>query len=95
MTQPTHIEVNYPTEIVTIVPKKPEQIMRERLMSRGADVKDHFRIITKINEPVKIYVRQVAEKIEDEFKSNEDRCLEQTGMTPSAYQAKYKRAWNN
>lgn len=91
----THIEVQYPTESVTIVPKTQEQIMREKLMFRTADVKDHYRIVTKLNQPQTIYVHQVAQLIEDEFKSNEDRCLEQTGMTPSTYQAKYKRAWND
>lgn len=91
----THIKVDYPTEQVTIVPKKPEQIMRERLMSRTADVADHYRIVTKLNQPQKIYVQQVKQLVENEFKTPEDYCLEQTGMTPSAYQAKYKRAWND
>jgi len=91
------ITVEYPTEKVTIIPKKQDDIMREALFNRVniADVKDHYRIVTKVNEAQKIYVHQVKHLIEDEFKSNEDRCLEQTGMTPSAYQAKFKRAWND
>ena len=95
MSSPVKIEVQYPTEKVTIIPKKPEQIMRERIMNRTADVADHYRIVTKVNEPQKIYVQQVKQLVENEFKTPEDYCLEQTGMTPSAYQAKFKRAWND
>lgn len=93
----THITVEYPTESVTIVPKTQEQVMREALMFRTPinEVKDHYRIVTKLNEAQTIYVHQVKDLIEDEFKSNDDRCLEQTGMTPSAYQARFKRAWND
>lgn len=95
MNSPIKIEVQYPTEKVTIIPKKPEQIMRERIFNRTADVADHYRIVTKVNEPQKIYVQQVKQLVENEFKTPEDYCLEQTGMTPSAYQAKFKRAWND
>lgn len=95
MNSPIKIEVQYPTEKVTIIPKKPEQIMRERIFNRTADVADHYRIVTKVNEPQKIYVQQVKQLVENEFKTPEDYCPEQTGMTPSAYQAKFKRAWND
>jgi hypothetical protein len=91
----TKIEVQYPTEKVTIVPKTQEAIMRERIFNRTADVKDHYRIVTKVNEAQKIYVHQVKQLVENEFKTPEDYCMEQTGMTPSAYQAKFKRAWND
>ena len=91
----THIKVQYPTEKVTIIPKTQEQIMREKLMFRNNDVADHFRIVTKVNEPQTIYVHQVKQLVENEFKTPEDYCIEQTGLTPSQYQAKFKRAWND
>ena len=92
-----HITVEYPTEKVTIIPKKREDIMREALFNRVniADVADHYRIVTKVNEAQKIYVHQVKQLVENEFKTPEDYCMEQTGMTPAAYQAKFKRAWND
>lgn len=95
MNTPVKIEVQYPTEVVTLVPKTQQQIMQERIMFRKADVAENFRIVTKLNQPQTIYVKQVKQLVEEEFKTPEDYCLEQTGMTPSAYQAKYKRAWNN
>lgn len=92
-----HITVEYPTEKVTIIPKSQHDIMREAIYSKTpvAEVKDHYRIVTKVNEAQKIYVHQVKQLIENEFKTPEDYCMEQTGMTPAQYQAKYKRAWND
>ena len=97
MNSPIKIEVQYPTEKVTIIPKKQDQIMREALMFRTPinEVKDHYRIVTPVNQAQKIYVHEVKQLVENEFKTPEDYCLEQTGMTPSAYQAKFKRAWND
>lgn len=94
MTMPIHIAVDYPTVKYTKIPKTEEQVMRERIYARTMDVEPFYLIPTKVNEEQYVQVRTVASKIEDEFKSNEDRCVEQTGMTSSAYQAKYKRAWN-
>ena len=92
-----HIKVEYPTEKVTLIPKTQHQIMQDALFTRTniADVATHYRIVTKVNEAQKIYVHQVKQLIENEFKTPEDYCMEQTGMTPAAYQAKYRRAWND
>lgn len=92
----THIEVEYPTEKVTIIPKTQEQIMREALMFRTPinDVQASYRIVTQVNQAQTIYVHQVKQLVENEFKTPEDYCMEQTGLTPSQYQAKFKRAWN-
>ena len=90
----TIIKVDYPTEKVTIIPKKPEQIMRERLIYRTNDVADHYRIVTKLNQPQTIFVKQVSRMVEEEFMDSDDYSIEQTGLTASAYQAKYGRAFN-
>jgi len=92
----THIEVQYPTESVKIIPKKANDLALERMQfwNRGKVIADHYRIVTKLNQPQTIYVNQVSQLIENEFKTNDDYCFQQTGMTPTAYQAKFKRSWN-
>ena len=92
----TRIEVHYPTESVTIIPKKADDLARERMQfwNRGKEVADHYRIVTKVNQPQTIYVKQVARMVEEEFMTTDDYSIEQTGMTASAYQAKFGRAFN-
>lgn len=91
-----HITVEYPTEKVTIIPKTKAEMDRERFNPwHKGEVKDHYRIVTKVNEEQKIYVRRTERVIQEMFMTNDDYALEQTGMTPAAYQAKHGRAWND
>jgi hypothetical protein len=90
----TKIPVQYPTEKVTIVPKTAEQVARERIMFRTQDIADHYRIVTLVNEPQTIYVKQVERMVQEEFMDNDDYSIEQTGLTAAAFQSKFKRAFN-
>lgn len=55
-----------------------------------------------VNRKQYVQVKQVARKVQEEFMDGADyeaelvaMCVAQTGLTPAAYQAKFKRAWND
>ena len=92
----THITVEYPTTLTVVLNTEAEM--------RALGYKNYKgdRVSYKpVNRPQVIQVKQVARKVQEEFMSADDyeaeltaKCLEQTGMTPSAYQARFKKAWN-
>tara|TARA_B100001245_G_C22890259_1_gene428684 strand:- start:2082 stop:2357 length:276 start_codon:yes stop_codon:yes gene_type:complete len=54
-----------------------------------------------VNREYKIVVKQVSRLVQEEFMDAadyeaemEEKCLKQTGLSRSAYQARYKRSWN-
>lgn len=54
-----------------------------------------------VNRQHHIVVKQVKRLVQEEFMDSEDydkeldaKCLAETGMTRAAYQARYKRSWN-
>ena len=96
MSKPVKITVDYPT-------------MEHRVMRTVAQLKEAgYKNATKdqvqhlpVNRPQHIQVKQLSRKVQEEFMTGADyeaelveMCKKQTGMTPSAYQARYKRAWN-
>lgn len=55
-----------------------------------------------VNRPQVIDVKQVSRLVQEEFMDGADyeaeleaMCKEQTGLTRSAYQARYRRSWND
>lgn len=92
----TQITVEYPTTL-TIVKVSAEE-MQARGYKNSKGVIQHL----PVNRPQTITVKQVARKVQEEFMTPEDyeaeltaMCVAQTGMTPSQYQARYRRAWND
>lgn len=92
----TSITVEYPTTISVV------KVSAEEMQARG--YKNHKGVVQHlpVNRPQVITVKQVSRKVQEEFMTSEDydkeleaQCLAQTGMTPSAYQAKYRKAWND
>lgn len=89
------ITVDYPTMIEVV------KVSAKEMQARG--YKNSKGIIQNIpaNRPQSITVKQVSRKVQEEFMTSEDyeaelvaMCVAQTGMTPSDYQARHKRAWN-
>jgi len=92
----THITVEYPTTVKKVVKTEEEMRSLGYKSWKGDKVTSEY-----VNRPYSIRVKQVARKIEETFMSHEDqqkeiiaKCVAQTGMTPSDYQAKFKKAWN-
>lgn len=93
----TQITVEYPTT-EHIVLKTIADLKKLGYKNPTKDIIRH----NPVNRPQVITVKQVARKIQEEFMESADydaeleaMCVAQTGMTPSAYQARYKCSWNN
>ncbi len=91
------IEVQYPTTIVEVINTEAEMRAKGYKNYKGDQVRHN-----PVNRIHSITVKQTARIIEETFRSAEDArkeletiCLNQTGLTPVAYQAKFKRAWND
>ena len=89
-----HIAVEYP--------HIEEKVLHtaEQMAAKGYKKMPQIAYIP-VNRKQYIQVKQVARKVQEEFMTAEDYeaelvalCVAQTGMTPSKYQAKHKRAWN-
>lgn len=91
----TQITVEYPT-MEHIV-----KVSAEEMQARGYKNSKGVIAHLPVNRTQTVQVKQVARKVQEEFMTSADyeaeleaMCVAQTGMTPSAYQARYKRAWN-
>lgn len=79
----THIKVEYPTQLRVVLNTEAEM--------RAKGYKNYKGDCTKtvnVNRTEQVRVR--TNKVVD----LDAMCLAQTGMTPSAYQAKFNRSWN-
>ena len=92
----THITVEYPT--MEHIVKVSAQEMQARGYKNSKGVIQHL----PVNRPQQIQVKQVSRLVQEEFMTGADyeaeleaMCVAQTGMTPSAYQARFKGAWND
>ena len=90
-----HITVEYPH-----IEEKVLQTA-EQMAARGYKKMPQIAYLP-INRKQYVQVKQVARKVQEEFMTGEDydaelvaMCEAQTGMTPTSYQAKFKRAWND
>ena len=90
------ITVEYPTTLHIV------KVSAEEMQARGYKNSKGIIQHEPVNRPQVITVKQVSRKVQEEFMTGEDyeaeltaMCVAQTGMTPSAYQARYKRAWND
>ena len=79
----THITVEYPTHYRKVLNTEAEMRAKGYKNYKG----DHTTSVF-VNRPFTVKVR--TNKVID----LDAMCLAQTGMTPSAYQAKHGRAWN-
>ena len=93
---PTHITVEYPTTEHVVV------ISAEDMQAKGYKNSKGLIRHYPVNRPQRITVKQVARKVQEEFMTSEDyeaeltaMCVAQTGLTPSQYQTKFRRAWND
>jgi len=89
----TTITVEYPTIEDIVIKTKAEAVS----MGYKSEIVRHM----PVNRPQHIVVKQVARKVQEEFMNSADyeaeleaQCVAQTGMGRSAYQARFKRAWN-
>ena len=90
-----HIPVDYPTTIANVV------VSAEDMQAKGYKNSKGLIRYEPVNRPQRITVKQVSRLVQEEFMTSDDyeaeleaKCLEQTGLTRSQYQARYKRAWN-
>lgn len=88
------IEVQYPT-----IERK---VIKTEAEAKALGYKKEIVSKEPVNRLSIIKVRQVARSIKEAYMTIEDvasklseQCIAQTGMTPSVYQDKFKRAWNN
>lgn len=88
------ITVQYPT-----IERKVIKTLKE---AKAMGYKNEIVQNIPVNRPQTVTVKQVSRKVQEEFMGSDDyneelkaACISQTGMTPEAYQAKFKRAWND
>lgn len=82
----TQVKVQYPTVEEHQIPITSAY---ERLVYRA----NSRTVRTSVNQARTIYVRVLTKTPTQPFDA-EVMCVAQTGMTPSAYQSKFKKAWN-
>lgn len=88
------ISVEYPTSIKVVTKTLAE--------AKAMGYKREMSHWVFVNRPQRIKVKQVKHLVQEEFMTSEDydkeleeMCISQTGMGRAAYQARYKRAWND
>lgn len=91
----TQIAVDYPTIEVKVIKTAAE------MQALGYKKSGDKLAYLPVNRFQSIVVKQVSRLVQEEFMENadydaemEEMCVAQTGMTPKAYQAKFKRSWN-
>lgn len=93
---PTTIQVEYPiTEHIV-------KVTAEEMQARGYKGSKGIIQHLPVNRVQYVQVKQVSRLVQEEFMTGEDyeaeleaMCVAQTGMSRSAYQARYKQAWND
>jgi hypothetical protein len=88
-----NITVQYPTS---------ERVITKTLAeAKALGYKSEISKTVYMNRPSIITVKRLSRRVQEEFMTAQDYeaemtvlCVSQTGMTPSDYQAKFKRSWN-
>jgi hypothetical protein len=90
-------------QIEVAYPIVEEEILRTAKEMKALGYREKAQIAYHaVNRPQQITVKKLSRRVQEEFMTAEDYeaelvalCVAQTGMTPSKYQAKHKRAWND
>lgn len=89
-----NITVEYPTTIKVVI----KTAAQAKAMGYGAN---EIAKYIPTNRPLDIAVKQLSRRVQEEFMDYEDyeaeldaKALQQIRMTRSAFQSKFKKAWN-